>query len=103
MKVIVTGAAGFIGYSTAERLLARGDSVIGIDCVNDYYDVMLKEARVARLKELGGERFTFLRQDFACVRLVHERYDRRNYDRNTEFAQHIMGCGVGFKTCGDID
>ena len=65
MKVIVTGAAGFIGYSTAERLLARGDSVIGIDCVNDYYDVMLKEARVARLKELGGERFKFLRQDFA--------------------------------------
>ncbi len=65
MKVIVTGAAGFIGYSTAERLLARGDSVIGIDCVNDYYDVNLKEARVARLKELGGERFTFLREDFA--------------------------------------
>ncbi|HVR90008.1 MAG TPA: NAD-dependent epimerase/dehydratase family protein [Novosphingobium sp.] len=65
MQVIVTGAAGFIGYSTAERLLARGDSVIGIDCVNDYYDVTLKEARVARLQELGGNRFTFLRQDFA--------------------------------------
>ena len=65
MKVIVTGAAGFIGFSAAVRLLERGDSVIGIDCVNDYYDVNLKEARVARLRELGGERFTFLRQDFA--------------------------------------
>jgi UDP-glucuronate 4-epimerase len=65
MKVIVTGAAGFIGFSTAVRLLERGDSVVGIDCVNDYYDVTLKEARVARLTELGGDRFTFLRQDFA--------------------------------------
>ena len=65
MRVIVTGAAGFIGFSTAVRLLERGDSVIGIDCVNDYYDVNLKEARIARLAELGGERFTFLRQDFA--------------------------------------
>ena len=65
MKVLVTGTAGFIGYSLAQRLLARGDIVIGIDCVNDYYDVRLKEARVERLREAGGNRFTFHRQDFA--------------------------------------
>jgi UDP-glucuronate 4-epimerase len=63
MKVLVTGAAGFIGYSLAQRLLARGDTVIGLDMVNAYYDVRLKEARIARLKELGGNRFTL------CVRI----------------------------------
>jgi UDP-glucuronate 4-epimerase len=65
MQVLVTGAAGFIGYSLAVRLLARGDSVVGLDVVNDYYDVALKEARLARLRELGGNRFSFIRQDFA--------------------------------------
>jgi UDP-glucuronate 4-epimerase len=65
MRVLVTGVAGFIGYSLAMQLLARGDSVIGIDCVNDYYDVTLKEARLARLADAGGDRFTFVRQDFA--------------------------------------
>jgi UDP-glucuronate 4-epimerase len=49
MKVLLTGAAGFIGMHTAERLLARGDEVIGIDNLNDYYDVHLKQARLARL------------------------------------------------------
>ena len=65
MKVLVTGAAGFIGYSLATKLLARGDTVIGVDCVNDYYDVNLKEARLANLAAQGGNRFTLLRQDFA--------------------------------------
>jgi UDP-glucuronate 4-epimerase len=49
MRVLVTGAAGFIGYHVAQRLLARGDTVIGLDVVNDYYDVRLKEARLAQL------------------------------------------------------
>jgi len=65
MKVLVTGAAGFIGYSVSQRLLARGDQVVGLDCVNDYYDVALKEARIAALRESGGNRFAFHRQDFA--------------------------------------
>ncbi|PLK27172.1 GDP-mannose 4,6-dehydratase [Novosphingobium sp. TH158] len=65
MKILVTGAAGFIGFSLSRVLLARGDEVIGVDCVNDYYDVSLKEARLAQLRELGGSRFTFVRQDFA--------------------------------------
>ena len=56
MRILVTGAAGFIGYHVAERLLGRGDEVIGLDVVNDYYDVALKEARLARLMERPGYR-----------------------------------------------
>lgn len=54
MKVLVTGTAGFIGAALAHVLLARGDEVIGVDNVNDYYDVSLKEARLARLKARPG-------------------------------------------------
>ena len=50
MRVLVTGAAGFIGYHVAERLLARGDEVIGLDNLNAYYDPTLKQARLARLQ-----------------------------------------------------
>ena len=51
MRVLVTGAAGFIGFNVSRLLLARGDTVIGVDCVNDYYDPRLKEARLAVLRE----------------------------------------------------
>ena len=47
LKILVTGAAGFIGMHCSERLLGRGDEVIGVDNLNDYYDVSLKEARLA--------------------------------------------------------
>ena len=57
MKIVVTGAAGFIGYHTALRLLERGDEVTGVDNLNDYYDVSLKEARLARLRAYDGFRF----------------------------------------------
>ena len=57
MTVFVTGAAGFIGYHMCEALLARGDSVIGIDNLNDYYDVALKKARLARLQQHGEFKF----------------------------------------------
>ena len=56
-RFLVTGTAGFIGYHTAERLLARGDEVLGVDNMNDYYDVRLKEARLERLKGKKGWRF----------------------------------------------
>ncbi|NJD08699.1 MAG: NAD-dependent epimerase [Methylococcaceae bacterium] len=59
MKILVTGTAGFIGYHLAEALLARGDEIIGIDCVNDYYDVNLKLSRIVRLSRHPG--FTELR------------------------------------------
>jgi len=57
MKILVTGAAGFIGYHTCEQLLARGDTVVGLDNLNDYYDVTLKKARLARLTPQAGFRF----------------------------------------------
>lgn len=57
MKVLVTGAAGFIGMHVCQRLLARGDEVIGIDNLNDYYDVSLKEARLAQLRQHPNFRF----------------------------------------------
>ncbi len=60
-RVLVTGAAGFIGYHVAARLLAEGDAVVGLDNMNDYYDVSLKEARLARLRALDG--FAFERLD----------------------------------------
>lgn len=61
--VLVTGAAGFIGYHVAKRLLERGDQVLGLDNLNSYYDVRLKEARVDRLTPF--ERFRFLKMDHA--------------------------------------
>ena len=57
MTIFVTGAAGFIGYHMCKALLARGDSVFGIDNLNDYYDVALKKARLARLQQHGGFKF----------------------------------------------
>ena len=57
MRVLVTGAAGFIGNETARVLLERGDEVVGIDNLNDYYDPALKQARLARLD--GHNRFSF--------------------------------------------
>ena len=57
MKILVTGSAGFIGYHVAERLLARGDEVVGLDNLNEYYDPALKRARLARLESRPGFRF----------------------------------------------
>ena len=60
MKILVTGAAGFIGMHATLRLLARGDEVVGLDNLNDYYDPTLKEARLARLLPHAGFRFVKL-------------------------------------------
>lgn len=65
MRVLVTGVAGFIGFHLARALLARGDVVIGIDNLNDYYQVSLKRDRLAALAEVAGNRFAFHELDFA--------------------------------------
>lgn len=64
MAILVTGAAGFIGYHVSEALLARGEKVIGVDSLNDYYDPTLKRARLARLKKHKG--FTFRKLNLAA-------------------------------------
>ena len=79
MKILVTGAAGFIGFHTAARLLARGDMVVGLDNLNDYYDVRLKQARLARLEKEAG--FRFVRLDLAdrpgmAALFKHEKFER---------------------------
>jgi UDP-glucuronate 4-epimerase len=62
-KLLVTGAAGFIGYHVAKRLLERGDEVVGLDNLNNYYDVSLKQARLAQL--VGHPNFRFVRMELA--------------------------------------
>lgn len=63
MKILVTGAAGFIGMHVCQRLLARGEDIVGIDNLNDYYDVSLKDARLAQIKHHSS--FRFVRIDVA--------------------------------------
>lgn len=65
MRVLVTGVAGFIGFHLARALVARGDSVVGIDNLNDYYAVSLKQDRLGALAAEAGDRFTFHQVDFA--------------------------------------
>jgi len=80
MQVLVTGVAGFIGSALAGKLLARGDSVIGIDNCNDYYDPSLKAARLARLEAQGGD-FTFHKIDFADMAALESVLEGVQIDR----------------------
>lgn len=79
MKILLTGAAGFIGMSTALRLLARGDEVVGLDNLNDYYDVTLKESRLARLTPHAG--FRFVKMDVADRPGMAALFAVENFDR----------------------
>ncbi len=79
MRILVTGCAGFIGMHAAERLLQGGHEVVGIDCVNDYYDVRLKERRLERLS--GKKGFEFHRFDLADLAPLQEVFARHAFDR----------------------
>lgn len=80
MIVLVTGAAGFIGSYTARAFLERGDAVIGIDNLNDYYDPTLKHARLENLRQEYGNRFTFERLDFSHAEALRRFADAHPVD-----------------------
>jgi UDP-glucuronate 4-epimerase len=84
MKILVTGNAGFIGFHTAKRLLERGDSVVGFDVVNDYYDPLVKEARLAILEKTAqetGSGYTFIRANLAEQVAVQRCFREHEFDR----------------------
>src|SRR5689334_6407329 len=84
MKVLVTGNAGFIGFHTAKHLLRRGDSVVGFDSVNDYYDPALKEARLKHLEQVSreaGAEYTFVRASLADQAEVDRCFASHRFDR----------------------
>lgn len=84
MKILLTGSAGFIGAATANALLDRADQVIGVDNLNDYYDVSLKEARLAKLQVRSG--FDFHRVDVADGAALDEIIRREQPDRVVHLA-----------------
>lgn len=84
MKVLVTGAAGFIGFHVAKKLLERGDDVVGFDNVNDYYDPTLKEARLQILTETAKNTqrsFIFIRANLADKCIVDQCFQDHHFDR----------------------
>ncbi|WP_434278275.1 NAD-dependent epimerase [Acinetobacter sp. CE-15] len=84
MKVLVTGAAGFIGFNVAKKLLERGDDVVGFDNMNDYYDPALKQARLAVLKDTAAQTqqtFTFIHANLADKAIVDQCFQDHQFDR----------------------
>ncbi len=81
MITVVTGVAGFIGYHLARALTARGEKVIGIDNLNDYYDPALKAARIADLQARSGAAFSFIPLDFADDHALDAAMDGQSFDR----------------------
>ena len=79
MKVLVTGAAGFIGFHTSKQLLERGDTVVGLDNFNDYYDVSLKEARAAILSDYDA--FSMARIDLADRDAMEALFAKEGFDK----------------------
>jgi UDP-glucuronate 4-epimerase len=84
VKVLLTGAAGFIGFHTANVLLGRGDEVVGLDNLNSYYDPELKLARLAILER--EQRFRFLKIDISDCAAMREVFEREKFDRVVHLA-----------------
>src|SRR5881227_2357972 len=84
MRILVTGAAGFLGFHVALRLLGDGHEVVGLDSVNHYYDVRLKEARLALLQQRRN--FEFVRTSLADPEVMDQLFDRCQFDRVVHLA-----------------
>lgn len=84
MRILVTGVAGFIGFHVSKKLLERGDEVIGIDNINNYYDTNLKEARVNYLKDFAQikeRKFIFYKNNIADRKLIDGIFTKHKFDR----------------------
>lgn len=84
MKVLVTGAAGFIGFAVAKKLLERGDDVVGFDNLNDYYDPALKQARIEQLHHIAQSAqgtFVFIQENLANKAAVDQCFEQHKFDR----------------------
>jgi UDP-glucuronate 4-epimerase len=79
MKVVVTGAAGFIGFHVCKALCERGDEVVGLDNLNEYYDVTLKQARLQQLESLPG--FRFVKMDIADRVAINKLFEQEHFNR----------------------
>jgi len=84
MKILVTGTAGFIGFHVAQRLLARGDTVVGLDNLNDYYDPRLKRARLSQLTE--NKNFSFAQLELADRSAIESLFTKEKFQRVVHLA-----------------
>lgn len=92
MTTLVTGAAGFIGFHTSQALLNRGEKVIGLDCLNDYYDVSLKEARLSLLR--SHKAFQFVKLDISDEKALKTFFE--NYPEITHIVHLAAQAGVRY-------
>jgi len=87
LKILVTGAAGFIGYFVTLKLLSRGDQVVGVDNLNEYYDVRLKQARLDQIdKHPQASNFKFIKLDLADVEATANLFKQEHFDRVVHLA-----------------
>ncbi len=84
MRILVTGAAGFIGFHTCQRLLALGNRVVGLDNLNDYYEVSLKQARLEQLSQQTG--FRFIKADLADRSAIEQLFQTERFERVVHLA-----------------